>query len=201
MERKEEFSKELEKQYSILIRAEERREAKRTLVIFAIVSATLLTCLINLLFAIKSFRDVTETDNQTVATYTYYETISTNFINGNDLNITNINNVSDLASKEIEITNEGDTECTFNIKLTSIKTSLLTTNNLVYTLVRDNNTSTPKNLPLKETTILSEVKIAPQETITYILNVTYNGSSSESTDYYQSDIVIESDSRLNLLNK
>jgi len=201
MEIKEEFSKELEKQYSILIKAEERREAKRTFVIFVIVSVTLLTCLINLLFAIKSYRDVIESTPVSTTTYTYYEILSTNFINGNNLSITNINPSSDTISKKFEITNEGDTEITFNIKLTSIKTSLLTTNNLVYTLTRENNTSSSKILPLKETTILSEIKINPQETITYTLNVTYNGSYTENNDYYEANIAIESASGLNLLNK
>ena len=49
----------------------------------------------------------------------------------------------------------------------NIETSLLATNNLVYTITKNNEVSSPKELPLKEECLLKEITLTPGETVTY----------------------------------
>ena len=94
--------------------------------------------------------------------------------------------------KVITITNEGNTEITYNIKLTSINTQLLSTNNLVYTLTKNNENAVSKELPLTETNIISNVKIGPKETNTYLLSVKFNGILDLGvTHNYSASVVVE----------
>lgn len=95
--------------------------------------------------------------------------------------------------KVITVTNEGNATITFDIKLTSIKTSLLSTKNLVYTITENGETTTSKELPLAETSIVRDVTIAPKETIRYIINISYNGvvENNLAPNYYNANIDVQ----------
>ena len=203
MEKNEEFGKELETQYNILIKAEAKKSEKRFIAIFIIVCVTLLFTLISLVFAAKSyFKTKEDVEEIKEDSKTYYETLAVTFNGGNKLELNEITSDYSLERpKVIKITNEGTSETKFNIKLTSIKTSLLATNNLKYTLIRDNNTSTSKELPLTDTEIIKDVSIAPNETITYTIKVNFNGTIENNSNYYNCNINIISQSMAtNLLN-
>lgn len=92
---------------------------------------------------------------------------------------------------------------TYNIKLTSIETSLTSTNNLTYTLTKDNEISASKDLPLKEDYLLKEIKLEPGETRIYKINVAFTGTLEYGnySNYYKANVVIEPNNKqMNLLN-
>lgn len=195
MEKNESFKTELETQYTILINAKEKKEKLRFIILLVILSITLIVVIISVIFAYKAYSSTKEikSTNQSNKT-TYYTTLTTMYNNGYLLNLNGIGNGYTLTTpKIIQITNEGNTEISFNIKITNIHTSLLSTNNLVYTLSRDGQTSINKELPLTDTTVLSDIIIKPNETITYILNVSFNGTTEigDYSNYYNSNIIIE----------
>ena len=97
------------------------------------------------------------------------------------------------SPKTISITNEGDTKIKYNIKFSSIETSLLSSNNFTYTITSNGETSSPKELPLKEKVILSELEIEPEETQNYIIKASFNGQMEEDnySNYYNTLIVVE----------
>ena len=123
------------------------------------------------------------------------------FNNGRVLNLEKINTGYELSTpKVIQITNEGNSDIIFDIKLTSIKTSLLSTNNLVYTLTRDNETSDAMELPLNDKIIAQDIKINPEQTISFILTVKYNGTIESNNNNYSANIEIEQkNNKANLL--
>ncbi len=195
MEKNETFKEELENQYAILIKAKEGKEKKRFIAILVLMIITFIGVLVSIFFAYQAFsatknlNKIEQTENKT-----FYQTLSTVFNGNQNLNLSAIGNGYELATpKVIQITNEGNTEITFDIKLTSINTSLLSTNNLVYTITRNNETSSSKELPLSEKVIVQEAKIAPEETITFVIKVAFKGSieTDNYSNYYNSKIVIE----------
>lgn len=203
MEKNENFKAELENQYAILIKASEKNEQKRFTVILTILIITLLSVLISIIFAAMAFSNSKKVNIANNEKFTHYQILSITYNGSNNLNLSKIGNGYQLSTpKTISITNEGDTDITFDIKLTSINTSLLSTNNLVYTLTKNNSESTSKELPLSDKVIASDVKIAPEETISYVIKVSFNGTIEENnyTNYYNSKIVIEEkDNKSNLL--
>jgi len=198
------YKQELENQYTILIKSSERMEQKRFIIIITITILTFLSVLISILFSFLAYKKTLNIDQEEPINITHYQTLTTTFNNKDTLTLTGIGNGYTLKNpKIIEITNEGDTEITFDIKLTSISTSLLSTNNLVYNLAYNNNESTDKELPLSEKVLVSDNKIAPNETITFILKVAFNGTIEENnyTNYYNAKIEIEQkDNKSNLLD-
>ena len=202
MEKNENFKNELENQYSILIRANERKEHQRYMVLLTIILVTFFTCLVTMFFSFKAFSSTKElTDDNKVLTNTHQLTLSTMFNNGKVLNLEKINTGYELSTpKVIQITNEGNSDIIFDIKLTSIKTSLLSTNNLVYTLTRDNETSDAMELPLNDKIIAQDIKINPEQTISFILKVKYNGTIESNNNNYSANIEIEQkNNKANLL--
>ena len=202
MEKNENFKNELENQYSILIRANERKEHQRYMVLLTIILVTFFTCLVTMFFSFKAFSSTKElNDDNKVLTNTHQLTLSTMFNNGRVLNLEKINTGYELSTpKVIQITNEGNNDIIFDIKLTSIKTSLLSTNNLVYTLTRDNETSDAMELPLKDKIIAQDIKINPEQTISFILKVKYNGTIESNNNNYSANIEIEQkNNKANLL--
>ena len=202
MEKNENFKNELENQYSILIRANERKEHQRYMVLLTIILVTFFTCLVTMFFSFKAFSSTKElTDDNKVLTNTHQLTLSTMFNNGRVLNLEKINTGYELSTpKVIQITNEGNSDIIFDIKLTSIKTSLLSTNNLVYTLTRDNETSDAMELPLNDKIIAQDIKINPEQTISFILKVKYNGTIENNNNNYSANIEIEQkNNKANLL--
>lgn len=194
MEKKENFKSELENQYSILIRANEKKEHQRYMILLTIILVTFFICLITMFFSFKAFSSTKELhDYNKVITNKHTLTLSTMFNNGRLLNLENITNGYELLTpKIIQITNEGNSDIIFDIKLTSIKTTLLSTNNLVYTLTRDNETSDAMELPLNDKAIAQNITIRPDQTMSFTLKVKYNGViDSTSTNSYSANIVIE----------
>jgi hypothetical protein len=145
-------------------------------------------------FSFKAFSSTKELkeENETI-NKTHNLTLVTTFNNGETLNIENITTGYELTNPTvIQITNEGNSDITFDIKLTSIKTSLLSTNNLIYTITRDNNTSNEMELPLSDKSIVQDILIKPQQTISFTLKVKYNGVVEDgSTNNYSAKIVVE----------
>lgn len=204
MEKNETFKEELETQYTILIKAKEKKEKQRFLIILVVLGITFISVLISVIFSYRAFsatKDIND-ENETKSE-TYYQTLSTIF-NGNQiLNLSGIGNGYELATpKVIQITNEGNTDITFDLKLTSIKSSLLSTNNLIYTITRNNEPSITKELPLSDKVLVSNVKISPNETITYVIKVSFKGLLEQGnySNYYNAKIVVEQkDNKTSLL--
>lgn len=202
MEKNEDFSKELETQYAILIKAEEKRTKKRVIAIFTIISLTFITSLISCLFALKSFLSTDEEPTEEVKTE--YYTLSTVYNTSSKLSLSKIGNGYSLKTpKVIKVTNEGTTTITYSITLSSIITSLVSTNNLVYTLTKNNEVVSTQSLPLTDTTIISGETIEPNATNYYVIKVSYVGTmeTNDYTNYYTANLNIQSDtSKINLLN-
>lgn len=203
MEKNENFKEELEKQYAILIKTSEKNEKKRFTVILTILIITLISVLISIIFAAMAFSNSKKINNINNESSMHYQILSIVYNGNSNLNLSGIGNGYQLSTpKTISITNEGDTDITFDIKLTSINTSLLSTNNLVYTLTKNQSESVSKELPLSDKVIASDVKISPEETISYVIKVSFNGTMEENnyTNYYNSKIIIEEkDNKSNLL--
>lgn len=195
MEKNEEFKEELEKQYSILIRASEKKEKKYFIIIISILVVTLLGTIVSIIFAGSAFNNSKKLNkNIEATTTTYYRTLSVTFNNGQKLELRNIGNGYELTNpKTITITNTGDKKITFNIKFNSIDTSLLSSNNLTYTITSNGETSSPKELPLSEKNILTDIEIEPEETLTYIIKASFTGQMEENnySNYYNANIAIE----------
>lgn len=203
MEKNENFKTELENQYSILIRANEKKEHQRYMVLLTIILVTFFTCLLTMFFSFKAFSSTKELKEENeIISKTHNLTLVTTFNNGKTLNIENITTGYELTNPTvIQITNEGNSDITFDIKLTSIKTSLLSTNNLIYTITRDNNTSNEMELPLSDKSIVQDMLIKPQQTISFTLKVKYNGIvENGGTNNYSANIVVEQkDNKTDLL--
>lgn len=204
MEKNENFKTELENQYSILIRANEKKEHQRYMVLLVIILITFAVCLVSMLFSFKAFSSTKEiNDDNKVITNVHNHTLTTMFNNGRTLNLTKITNGYELATpKIIQITNEGNSDIIFDIKLISIKSTLSSTNNLVYTLTRDNATSDAMSLPLNDKVIAQNITIEPSQTITFTLKVKFNGTLDNANvdNSYSAIIVVEQkNNKANLL--
>lgn len=194
MEKNENFKSQLETQYNILIKASEKKEQKRYICILIILISTLVAVIISIIFAYKAYQSSNEIKGKEKNSNTYYETLSVIYNGDNTLNLSNIGNGYNLVNpRTITITNEGEDDIIFNINLNSIKTSLLSTNNLIYTINSNNNESTNKELPLTDKTIINKQKISPGETITYTIMVKFNGTmeSNNYSNYYNAKINID----------
>ncbi len=204
MEKNENFKEELETQYSILIKINEKKEQQRYIILLVVLAITFISVIISVIFSYKALsatKKINNNDNTNIVVNHQY--LTTTFNNGSNLNITNIGNGYSLkVPKVIKVLNEGNTEVIFDIKLTSIKTSLLSTNNLVYTITRNGETSIPKELPLNDRVIAEGIKILPKESIVFSINVRFDGiiEADNYTNYYNSKIVIEQkNNKTNLL--
>lgn len=194
MEKNENFKSQLETQYNILIKASEKKEQKRYICILIILISTLIAVIISIIFAYKAYQSSNEIKGKEKNSNTYYETLSVIYNGDNTLNLSNIGNGYNLVNpRTITITNEGEDDIIFNINLNSIKTSLLSTNNLIYTINSSNNESTNKELPLTDKTIINKQRISPGETITYTIMVKFNGTmeSNNYSNYYNAKINID----------
>ena len=69
----------------------------------------------------------------------------------------------------------------------------MSTNNLVYTIINNGNTSVAKELPLTEKEIVSDITITPGTTLEFIIKVQFKGVIEEGdySNYYNANIVIE----------
>ena len=140
MEKNENFKSQLETQYNILIKASEKKEQKRYICILIILISTLISVIISIIFAYQAFKNSKEANQSDDTINTYYETLSVVYNGSNTLDLTNIGNGYNLSTpRTIQVTNEGNVDIDFDINLKSIKTSLLSTNNLIYTINSDDN--------------------------------------------------------------
>lgn len=204
MEKNENFKSELETQYNILIKANEKKESQRFKIILSIISITLLCVLISLFFSYKAFISSKNiNDNEKKGSSTHYRTLSIVYNGDSNLNLSGIGNGYELSNpKVIQITNDGDSDVTFDLKLNSINTSLLSTNNFVYQISTNGESSNYKEFPLTDKTILQDVLISPEQTLTYIIRAKFTGTIEQNnySNYYNSKIVIEQkDDKSNLL--
>jgi len=195
MEKNEEFKEELEKQYSILIKASEKKEKKYFIIIISVLVVSLVSTLVSCIFASLAFNNSKKMNVvETEKINTYYKTLAVTYNSGSKLDLRGIGNGYELKEpKTITITNEGNTDVTYNIKFTSIQSSLISTNGLRYTITTNNETSPPKELPLTNKEILSDIKIEPKQSISYIIKANYSGQmeANNYSNYYTAEIVIE----------
>ena len=168
-----------------------------------ILGLTFVSVIISVIFSYKALSATKKLDKNESVSSTYYKTLSITFNGNQNLNLTGIGNGYELTNpKVIQITNEGDSDITFDIKLVSIQSSLLSTNNLVYTISCNNETSITKELPLSDKIIVSDITITPEETKTYVIKVAFKGTIEEGNynNYYNSKIVVEAnDNKTSLL--
>ena len=84
MEKNNNFKSELETQYNILIKASEQKEQKRFIIIVSILSVTLLSTLISIIFASIAFNNTKKIDIENKEkNIVYYQTLTTTYNDGN----------------------------------------------------------------------------------------------------------------------
>ncbi len=204
MEKNENFKSELETQYTILIQAQEKSEQRRFIALFIVVCLTLITVIVSTVFAYAAYRKSSNLhEDTTQQEKTFYQTLSVAYNNSANLNLDNIVTGYRLSTpKVIEISNNGDTELTYNIKISAVNTSLLSTNNLFYIIKSNGEAGSTKQLPLSDKVILDNVKLEPKETKTYTIDVVFQGTipQEETNNYYHASILVEQvDDKANLL--
>lgn len=204
MEKNENFKDELTTQYSILIKAREKREKNQFIILISILSLTLIATILCVFFTLKSFNNSNKLLKDKNKNETIFLTLSSTFNGDNELNLEGIGSNYELPTpKTINITNEGNEKITFNIKLTSIKTSLLSTNKLFYTITHNNEESSPKVLPLNTQNIINKITLEPEESTSFIIYAYFDGTfdKNDYSNYYNAQIVIEQDNeKLNLID-
>lgn len=198
------FKDELSKQYDILIKAEKKEQKKRTITFFSIFLLTFLASIFCVFFSYRSYKN---TKSIIIAkeskTETFYQTLSISYSTDSNFNIDNITTNYDLVNPMvIKITNDGNVNVNFDIVISNISSSLANTANLLYTITKNGETSSPKSLPLSDASLVTDAKITPQETITYIIKANYTGNIEEGTtaNFYHSKInVIQNNTKSSLL--
>lgn len=190
----EEFKDELSIQYSLLINAERKEQRKRTLIILIIFSVTLISVLVSTFFSYKAYKGTKDilSDNKTDTNSTYYQTLGIIYPNGRVLKMEGLYNGYEAPTPiVITVTNDGDYKITYKISIDSISTNLASNNNLFFTVTKNNETSAPKILPVKDEDIYTELVISPKETASYIINAYYNGVVPEGENmFYQGRISV-----------
>ena len=171
----DDFNFEIEHQSNILIKAENKEQRERAIIMIAILTVTFIMTTLSLVFSIKAY-NATKKESQTVALEgnTYYQTLVTSYSDSPAIKIEKLTTGYKYGPKTITITNDGDYELKFNLKLVSIVTNLLSTNSLIYTLT-GGETDIRRELPLQESTILNEVSLFAGETKSYNFNIQYDG--------------------------
>lgn len=204
LKKNEDFKEELQTQYTILIKAEERQQKKRTITLYIVCGLTFLMTLISLISVMVSLSNTKKANDETVKPKTVYQTLVTNYNGIKNLELNGIGNGYYLQNPPvITISNEGDSSLTYNIKVSNIQTSLLSTNNLVYTLTKNNEVTASKELPLNENYLLRDIKLPAGETVVYKIDVKFNGvleAGNYSNNYKANIIVEQNNNQASLLN-
>lgn len=204
LKKNEDFKEELQTQYTILIKAEERQQKKRTITLYIVCGLTFLMTLISLISVIVSLTNTKKANDEIEKSKTVYQTLVTNYNGIKKLDLNGIGNGYYLQNPPvITISNEGDTSLTYNIKVNNIQTSLLSTNNLVYTLTKNNEVTATKELPLNENYLLQDIKLPAGETVVYKIDVKFNGvlEAGNYSNYYKANIIVEqNNNQASLLN-
>lgn len=200
--KKPEFKDELSKQYHILIKAEKKFQKIRTFSVLIIFILTFVSTCLCVFFSYKSYKNTSNILNEKTNSTTYYQTLNVVYNNSKNFNLDNIvDNFSMPSPMILIITNDGNIELSYNIMITDISTSLITTNNLTYTITENNQTSVAKKLPTSNANILEDIIIKPKETKKYLITASYNGNIDETqNNYYHAKInVYQSNSKSSLL--
>lgn len=204
LKKNEDFKEELQTQYTILIKAEERQQKKRTITLYIVCGLTFLMTLISLISVIVSLTNTKKANDEIEKSKTVYQTLVTNYNGIKKLDLNGIGNGYYLQNPPvITISNEGDTSLTYNIKVNNIQTSLLSTNNLVYTLTKNNEVTATKELPLNENYLLQDIKLPAGETVVYKIDIKFNGvlEAGNYSNYYKANIIVEqNNNQASLLN-
>jgi hypothetical protein len=189
----DDFKFEVEHQSNILIKAENKEQRQRALVMLTVLTATFLITIISLVFSVKSYKNTIKTTREEEEkAQTFYQTLITTYSNGDTINIEKLTVNYESAAKTITITNDGDSTIEYNIKITSITTNLLSTNSLIYTLTSNTGNTISKELPLQESNIVSEETLEPGNTKVYTLIIQYNGPVEKNMEYnYKAIIQVE----------
>ena len=182
----EEFKDELSIQYSLLINAERKEQRKRTLIILIIFSVTLIAVLINTFFSYKAYKGTKGilSENKEESS-TYYQTLGIAYPNGRVLKMEGLYNGYEAPTPiVITLTNDGDCKITYKISIDSISTNLASNSNLFFTVTKNNETSAPRILPVKDSDLYTELVISPKETASYIINANYTGVVPEGENMF-----------------
>ena len=180
----EEFKDELSFQYSLLINAERKEQRKRTIIILIIFSITLISVLISTIYSYKAYKSTKDIlSNNKVESKKYFQTLSVVYSGGHHLNLDGLFFGYELPNPlVISITNDGDYKINYKIS-------------------KNNETSSPKILPVKDDDLLTELTISPKETASYIIKANYTGivPEGESMFYHANISVIQTNSDSSLL--
>jgi hypothetical protein len=199
----EEFKDELSFHYSLLINTERKEQRKRTIIILIIFSITLISVLISTIYSYKAYKSTKDIlSNNKVESKKYFQTLSVVYSGGHHLNLDGLFFGYELPNPlVISITNDGDYKINYKISINNISTNLASNSNLYYTITKNNETSSPKILPVKDDDLLTELTISPKETASYIIKANYTGivPEGESMFYHANISVIQTNSDSSLL--
>ena len=187
----EDFKDELSFQYSLLINAERKEQRKRTIIILIIFSITLISVFVSTVFSYRAYKNTKsilsgdKEDNKT-----YYQTLGVVYQNGRSLKLEGLYYGYELANPlVISVTNDGNYDITYKISISNISTNLASNSSLNYTITKNNETSSPKVLPVKDDDLLSEITISPKETASYIISASYSGVVPEGESMYYNAVI------------
>ncbi len=199
----EEFKDELAFQYSILINAERKEQRKRTIIILIIFSITLISVLISTIYSYKAYKSTKSIlSNNKVESKKYFQTLNVTYSGGRQFNLDGLYyGYESPTPMVISITNDGDYKINYKISISNIGTNLASNSNLYYTITKNNETSSPKILPVKDDDLLVDMTILPKETASYIIKANYTGIVPEGVSmFYHANIsVIQTNSDSSLL--
>lgn len=192
-----------EKQKNILIKTKEKTNRNNNIIVFIIVIITLISSLLTFVFTYKLFKNTEKfKDDEVVENKKYYQTLSVIYNDDSKIKIENItNNYALNTPKIITLINEGNSDMSINIKLANIKTNLSVNTNFIYEITKNGETSLPKEMPLSDSTIVSDFTLSAGERIIYLLNIKFTGiiDNNIQNTYYNADIIVEQNNKTDLL--
>ena len=189
----EDFKSDLESQYNTLILASRKEQKSHSLIIIFLLIITLITSILSLILSFNTLSHTKKITEQVKTTDLVYKTLEVTYSDDQYINIENLKEGFHLEEpKSITITNTGDSKITFDIKISSIKTSLESTSDLIYTITKVGGYPTQKSVPLSETPIVINESLGKDETVTYNFNIEYKGSipNPDKLNYYFANIVV-----------
>lgn len=191
LDKQDEIKHELEKQYIILRQKEAKNQKKLMTIVILISIASFLSIIASSFFSYRAYKNSKLTNSNQSSQKQEVLLIS---YNGNkSLNLNNITNNYSLTNPiEINLNNSGNDSSKYLIKLNSIKTNLLSTNNLIYTLKKNDQIVQSTSLPTDISSIIEESYIEPNESINYKIFINYNGTIDDNSInyYYQANLEV-----------
>ena len=185
-----EFTKDLGSEFSSLIKIENQKQSLRNGIIIAILAISIIIGIINLVLSKRALSQTREINDYTKTEEKLYQTLEITYDNDLNINFDNINNIEETTYKTITIKNKGNSKAIFDLKINSIKTSLVDQNVLSYKITKNDILLGNKKLPLKETNIDSEVIIEPGSTITYKIEINKISNIDIENPHFYANIVV-----------